>query len=868
MIFKRRITPVAFAVLCFNLTQCSDTALDISSDRTKISWKKTDDKWKAESVSVKIGDQWKQVGTPSGEYTFLYSAGKPDSALTVFKASTGVVFPEPIYKYQKKGWAEATHPVTLNKTGESIHIFPKSGELTKEGASFVLEHELASLKASWKMDPDYPTDVLVTQTLVAKKDGYFSLASPTLSTIEPSDATWVTVPGYFQSNDLDTDFVSAYAYGHGVPDLPVLYRERTISTLTSIVDTKAGASYSIVPEPGLGRDPWRHDKNTQSEWGIGLSHRNRRADLTPTLYYPVLGEQGSKLKSGDTIQYQFRFSLINGTWYENLKHAIYDVYDFKEGLALRRNKQSLSDRIRKMHHYLTDTKTSMWNIENFEGVKIGAQSYLGGVVGSDKDAMKNADYGAMWMLARATGDPFLTNNVLPYALNFKMKQQETSPGFFQGAAIGQYYLAKRKMFVEEWGEFIEPISLTYYTMLDIGNMLLFDPNNSELKRRLKMGGDLLLEWQQDDGSWVVAYDRETHKPLFLDLQDLRPTFYGLIVSYRLLKDEKYLQAAKKGADWLIANGVDKGHFIGVCGDARYAPDFATGQSAQAFLDLYELTREEKYRDAAIRTARIYTTSIYTHPIPGKQPKNVKGVERADWEIAQAGLSFEHGGLMGSAQRHGPIQLASHAGLFVRMFDLTKDSLFIDMARAAAIGRDAFVDPSTSVASYYWDTMNRGAGPYPHHAWWQIGWITDYLMAEANLRSQGQVDFPRGFVTPKVGPHQTYGFEPGKIYGNPASLLIKDGLIIPDNPNIEFITALSSTGKQLFVVVMNDLNEAVESRLSLDATKIQPGLKVKGVVTTENNSSVGTRSQWTVSLKPYGLQVFTVDLEWPNESTYP
>ncbi len=45
-------------------------------------------------------------------------------------------------------------------------------------------------------------------------------------------------------------------------------------------------------------------------------------------------------------------------------------------------------------------------------------------------------------------------------------------------------------------------------------------------------------------------------------------------------------------------------------------------------------------------------------------------------------------------------------------------------------------------------MNKGAGPYPHHAWWQIGWITDYLLAEAQLRSDGQITFPRGFVTPK------------------------------------------------------------------------------------------------------------------------
>jgi len=33
-----------------------------------------------------------------------------------------------------------------------------------------------------------------------------------------------------------------------------------------------------------------------------------------------------------------------------------------------------------------------------------------------------------------------------------------------------------------------------------------------------------LKWQKEDGSWEVAYDRNTHKPLFTDIKDLRPTF--------------------------------------------------------------------------------------------------------------------------------------------------------------------------------------------------------------------------------------------------------------------------------------------------------------------------------------------------------
>src|SRR5690606_8190762 len=138
----------------------------------------------------------------------------------------------------------------------------------------------------------------------------------------------------------------------------------------------------------------------------------------------------------------------------------------------------------------------------------------------------------------------------------------------------------------------------------IGNILLFEPHDAELKERLRFGAERLLEWQHPDGRWEVAYARETEQPAFTDQLDLRPTFYGLLVAYRILGDERYLQGAIKGADWFVKEAVNKGHFLGVCGDVRFVPDFATAQSAQALLDLYDITSDDAYRTAAIAAAKI------------------------------------------------------------------------------------------------------------------------------------------------------------------------------------------------------------------------------------------------------------------------
>lgn len=840
--------------------QLATKPLTLTNGRITLSWTQTSAGWRLQTVAHQGPKGAVKLPNPSGELTLLFAAEKPaDTAAETFRDNTGAEFPGPNYPYQREQWRQNTTAVALNTAGTAYHFLPTTAAPAgQSGVRFRHETDVATLRAEWSLDPAYPTDVLITQTIVAKKPGYFSSASPTLAPVAEGDVTWATVPGYFQGNAVQRDFVRAYAYGQGVPDRPVVYRERCASTLCPIISTKRGLTLSVMPDPALGRDPWATDRITHEDWRLGLSHRNRRGQLSPTLYYPVLGESGSRLNAGDSVRYTVRISLTDGDWFTALNHAAYDVFRLTDGLALRQNRQSLTDRVQRMHRYLTDPQTSLWNVEDYEGTQIGAQSYLGGVVGSQKDAMKNADYGAMWMLARATGDSLLERNVLPYALNFKLAQQETADPFFSGAVAGQYYLAKRKKFVEEWGDIVEPIALTYYTMLDIGNLLLFErnaaqPKNARLRERLRLGADRLLGWQRKDGSWEVAYDKVERQPLFRDVPDARPTFYGLVVAYRLLNDGKYLQAARRGADWFLKNAVQTGHFLGVCGDARYAPDFATGQSAQALLDLFDLTGDTRYRDAAVTCAKIYTASIYTHPIPNRDVKNVKGVQREDWEIAQAGLSFEHGGIFGSANRAGPIQLASHAGMFVRMHGLTGERLFVDLARAAAVGRHAFVDDKTSVASYYWNAMNRGAGPYPHHAWWQIGWITDYLMAEAELRSGGKVRFPRGFVTPKVGPHQTYGFAPGSIYGQPANLIIRKGMAVPDNPNVEVVTALSPDQKKLFIVLLNNRAQASTTTVRLQPDRVRPG---NWQLTNLTNQETITNP--TVTLPSFGLAVWQME----------
>ncbi|MDO1449391.1 glycerophosphoryl diester phosphodiesterase [Rhodocytophaga aerolata] len=852
-------------ILVLPLFSHAQKKITLVNSSLQLEWQKTAEGYTLNKVQVQQNNKNVPLPMPTGEYTFLYSPDKPDS-LPLFNQVDDHArnFPEPIYKYIVNTWHSNLKPVAMNTAGTAHHFFPSQAkQVGHSEVRFMQDSKEATVEASWALHPMYKNDILVEINLTAKQAGYFSLASPTLATISEKDLTWGIIPGHFQGKALQNDLVLSYAYGQGIPRKPIVVRERTASTLAPLISQKNGFTLALIPEPGTGRDPWEKDKNTHNDWQLGLSLMNRKAELTPTAYYPVLGEKNSYLNAGESRTFKFRYTLQLSDWYLVYKHAINDVYRFPDVLALKQTRHSLTNRVLAMLAYVNNDTTSLWRLEKFNGQQIGAQAYLGGVVGSDKDAMKNSDYGAMWMLATISGDSVLRKSRLPYARNFKLAQQQKEAGFFQGAAVGQYYLSKSQKFTEEWGPYVEPIGLTYYTMLDIGNVLLFDPNDTQLKERLSLGADRLLSWQHPDGHWEVAYDRETQKPRFTELKDVRPTFYGLLVAYRILGDKKYLDAARKGADWFVENAVHKGHFLGVCGDLRFVPDFATGQSVQALLDLFDLTGEKRYKEAALTTGRMYTASIYTHPIPTREKKLVNGIAREDWEISQAGLSFEHGGSVGSANIHGPIQLASHAGMFVRLFGLTNDSLYLNMARVGVLGRDAFVHEPTSVASYYWRAMNAGAGPYPHHAWWQIGWITDYLLSEISLRSGGQVEFPRGFVTPKVGPHQTYGFAPGKVFGNEAQLHLPANMVQVSNPLVDYMGATSTKAGKVYVLLLNNDNDMRTTTIGFNAQHLL--FHKKATIQKANllnnlgqpESDLDTNGNWTIQLPPYGLKVIEI-----------
>lgn len=168
------------------------------------------------------------------------------------------------------------------------------------------------------------------------RKGYYSVSTPTLAVLPEERLGWSVVPGFFQGDYIQPVFHLAYMYGQGLPHLPVICNDNTVTTMITSMTEKAGNTLALIPDNGYPRSEYSGDKRTHGiSWRCGLSHMNRQGELSPTLYYPVLGQEGSEKQAGDSVRFGFRVSMTDKGWYEAHKHAVYDIYGLGNFLALK-----------------------------------------------------------------------------------------------------------------------------------------------------------------------------------------------------------------------------------------------------------------------------------------------------------------------------------------------------------------------------------------------------------------------------------------------------------------------------------------------------------------------------------------------------
>lgn len=222
----------------------------LTNNVLRLKWENEGKGYKVQQLSVKGQNGWQLLPNAMGQYTLLYSAAQPDMSSQIKdKNGKELPFPESEYRYIIPTWKANTSAVSLNMEGRSISFYPQQYKQVGRTIVFQQKTDVATMEATWQLDPIYKNDIRVSIRLTADKSGFYSIASPALAANDKSKFQWACIPGVFQGNSINSNFIDAYAYGHGIPDKPVVVRERTAAALTAILTDKAGITMAVTAEP-------------------------------------------------------------------------------------------------------------------------------------------------------------------------------------------------------------------------------------------------------------------------------------------------------------------------------------------------------------------------------------------------------------------------------------------------------------------------------------------------------------------------------------------------------------------------------------------------------------------------------------------
>jgi hypothetical protein len=402
------------------------------------------------------------------------------------------------------------------------------------------------------------------------------------------------------------------------------------------------------------------------------------------------------------------------------------------------------------------------------------------------------------------------------------------------------------------------------------------------------------------------------------------TWTEKLAAYRLTQEASWLNAAISAANAFLVNDVYGTKTVPITESGFYNTTFYPNW--WDLTDLYEITKNSKYLEAAEKSAFYTIAGLRSYPTVAADQQTIhpgntySGVKRIWWkgtELFRLGYPRTAGDVLEKQVTQdlvSPIGLgieapttfsfiktpvshifmSSWAPNLLRIFQYNNRDIFQTYARNSIIGR--FSNYPGYYAQGFTDLPLKPDYPYTgpdvtsiyyHHIPAQLAFTVDFLMTEAMQRSQGNINFPysrqEGYVWFN---NRIFGGGKGKIYSDKeATLLLKKDLIQVDNPEVNYVTAMSentfwvillnesSTASSVNLTLMDSVNVAANSTSQFysndNCNSVATAMTGHTVQTTLDSKSVSALSfplstpytEAKVVKLTEGMQTLTVDNDW-------
>ncbi|NQU42872.1 hypothetical protein HQ520_06270 [bacterium] len=648
-------------------------------------------------------------------------------------------------------------------------------------------------------------DALLSLTVTAPENGFFSVGFSPFQEWPREKIEFAQLPPLYQYQRLPQKPLMATSSMLAHPMASLQVQPEGVGT---------PVCFTVSADPDLLPFRWASFRNAL----YGFSLLNFDGEPQPSAFSPVLGLDGSEWAKGETHEVGFRVVTIPGDWKQSLEYysdVVMGVTDYRRPIG-----SSLTDAALNIVALLRDTVTSgfdpalkgYWNIE-YEGIVTQAAPL------------------APVSAAILSRDETLFAEVGLPCIAYTLTRTDAHFGRLDAHDLG----ASRELTVAS-----RFFGTAYWQGLE------------DL-----LGG--LNPWMHE---FAMPEGKVYHNPDY----GVPPRWSDLLAAYRLNPTDEILERVVNEADDFIQTQVYGRQEQPVPYD-RFA-NVAYYPYWWDLLDLYDLTGERRFIDAAEEAAFHTLSAIWSHPmIPDgevtihpagkagagqdepmarmwyrgyekfrmgypRRPGDTPEKRVPAWQVAQIGMGIENPNTYfrstdESAVWH--IMMTNWAPHLLRLWQHTGRNIFRTYARNAIIGR--FANYPGYYLHEYTDIMQDPRYPlqgpdltdfYYHHIPVHFAFTVDYLMAQAEARSGGKIHFPYVRQQNYVWfTNRIFGPMAGKLYDEEGGVpWLENDLVEVPGVNVDWLAARSKN--RFWLILMSQSRESENIPLHLNARKI--GLK--------------------------------------------
>jgi len=610
-------------------------------------------------------------------------------------------------------------------------------------------------------------------------------------------------------------------------------------------ETSKPLSLAVVADPE--KLPFRWATAFNGPYGFSL--RCPTGDVQAAAFSPILGLPDSAWKAGEKRSLAWRLLAVPGPWplaLETLSREVMQVRDYRRPI-----KASLTDAALNMIDLMHDAQASGWSAElkGFWNIEMESTVTHAAPLGLVSAAVLARDE----QLFRERGLPSIESVLTRPNAHFAWVGPDgkpprlTVPMPFYGAALWQGLDAV------------------------LGNV----------------------------NPWLREFGLVDGQPRHSRAYNSSPVWSDLLAAYRWNPSPELLAEIRTQADTFIAQQITARQERPVDWQAFY--NISYYPYWWDLLDLFELTGDVRYRDAAQQCAYFTVAGLWSHPqVPagditinpgGESPSEVhlwwKGAEKfrlgyprgpdatperrlSAWQVAQVGIGVEQPSTYFTTkigQRN--IMMATWAPHLLRAFQHTGRSIFETYARNSVVGRYSNYPGYYLVG--YTDLVHRPRYPfdgpdvtsiYYHHIPVHLTFTIDFLVAQAASRSAGKIRFPyakqQGYAW---FSSRVYGGAPGELFGQPgADLWLDRKLVTLDTIDVDWLAARSVD--RFWLVLMSQADQPLDVKPQLDRARI--GLRDGDVLVYAGQGGepqkLSAGSSLSITVPPKGLVAVSLPAE--------